>query len=61
MKDVDLSLKDVEFSLDDMDIPERSQEHDGFIGMVPEVIYIVIGFGIFEIGVDSRKFSRLES
>ena len=29
--------------------------------MVPEIIKVVLGFGIFKIGVDLTKFSRLES
>ena len=38
LKEVDLSLKEEDFSLDVMVILERSQEHDGCIRMVPEVI-----------------------
>ena len=41
-----IGLLQVEF-LDDMDNPDWSLDHNGCIKMVPKVLKIVIGFGIF--------------
>ena len=44
-----------------MEVPERPQEPYEAFMIVPEIMEIVIGFGIFQIRLDLTKFSRLES
>ena len=44
-----------------MEVPERRQEPYEAFMIVPEIMEIVIGFGIFQIRLDLTKFSRLES
>ena len=44
-----------------MEVPEGSKELHETFRMVPEIMKIVIGFGIFQIRLDLAKFFRLES
>ena len=55
---MDFSLKEVEFPLDDENVPERSQElHDAF-RMDPEKVFF---FRNFKIILDLTKISRFKS
>ena len=57
VRQVNTSMKEVDFSLDDEDVPERSQELADALRLVPEQVFV---FRNFKIRLDLTKISRFK-